>query len=988
MSDSQWRWDVINSRVRDVSLTQQALHSFDDFIIRKIPAIVGANNTIQVKSQLVDNAPTRLVEFSNPIFRQTSVVEKNQDVRPLTPKEARLRDLTFSAPMYVDITFYHDQTMPSTREQYKEIYIGRMPIMVRSSLGSNIPANTECEHDPGGYFIINGNEKIVIVQQRIIPNTILCFKHSSGCQAVVHSCSNQWTASYNMLKIIGGNLNPARVELSGLVSNIPIFIFLHALGWDFREIKSKLNLTEEEWDIWYKDCGIYTTDRFSTQKESMTWLLGRFKNKKTPKRSFIYLVYPHVGTDKDFDTCESEGWPLRKEIMMDQIQSLIQAVRGKRDFDTRDQLQNKRLDTAGALMGSLFAHVWGKYIEEITKHVQKSCDAQRKIRIEKIAASTTITDGIKYALATGKWKGDKTQVREGVSQVLNRNTYISSISQLRRVDSNVDTEQKMIPPRKLYGDQWGFLCPNETPEGQPTGLVYQMSLTAQISTASSNDKLFQGVPFLAYGQYLVYLNGIPVGRVNDVIQTLDHIKNKRRNRLIAMDVSISFLNGSVQIWSDAGRIYRPVFVVKNGRLGITNDIITDLKAGRSKFNDLYQLGIVENIDAFETTNCFIALSPDDITDEHTHCELHPSMMFGTLVSSSPFADMNPGPRNTYQAAMGKQAMGIYASTFQQRFDTTGNILNYIQKPLVTTKSAQALGQNEMPAGFNAIVACMCDEGYNQEDSTQWNKAAIERGLGRSTTYMTLSASTVTRGSGYHNFKRPKTNNTVHMRDEHLYTCLDDDGLPPPNTDIKQGQAVVGRVTVPREILPHEKGTDLGVNSIKSRDASLFNKKSDGVVDETIVFQNDQGGQTAKVRVRIQKIPELGDKFATRHAQKGTIGMIYSQEDLPFTQDGITPDIIINPHCCPTRMTAGHFNEQLASKVAAITGRQIDATSFDHDPVSTFSKEMLAAGFKPYGKETLYSGRTGLPLKAKVFIGPLYYQKLRHMSSDKLRAPTW
>lgn len=981
-----WRWDVINARVRDVSLTQQAIHSFDDFIIRKVEKIVKDKNTIEVTSQLVANGSKRVVKFSNPIYKQPSVVEKNQDVRPLTPEEARTRDLTFSAPMYIDITYQPEKGKKEGTEVHKEIYIGRMPIMVRSAMGNNIPPRSECEHDPGGYFIVNGNEKIVIVQQRVIPNTIMCFKHNNGCQSVVHSCSNEWTASYIMIKIIGGGLIPAKVDIPGLVSSVPVITFLVALGWDIEDIKINLNLSEEEWDIWLKDTGF---EDFSNRDSIMTWVLSRFKNKKTPKRSFIYLLYPHVGTDKDFDTMDKEGWPCRKEIMMDQTMSLIKAVQGKgnknteRQFDTRDQLMNKRLDTAGALMGSLFCHIWNKYIEEITKILQKCCDSQKKIRIDKIASSTTITDGIKYALATGKWKGDTKTVRDGVSQVLNRNTYISSISQLRRVDSNVDTEQKMIPPRKLTGDQWGFLCPNETPEGQPTGLVYQMALTAQISTSSDSSKIFDKLIFIKNGQYLVYLNGKPIGRVDDVLKTLKDIKYLRSNRLIAMDISITFLNNAIYIWSDAGRIYRPVFVVNNGKLNITQDIINDLKHCRTKFNDLYQLGIVENIDSYETTNCFIALEPDKITREHTHCELHPSMMFGTLVSSSPFADMNPGPRNTYQAAMGKQAMGIYTSTYQRRFDTTGNILNYIQKPLVTTKSALALGQNEMPAGFNAIVACMCDEGYNQEDSTQWNKASIERGLGRSTTNITFSASTVTRGSGYHNFTKPKTTSHAHMRDECLYTALDDDGLPPPNTDLNQGQAVIGRVTVPREVLPHP--GSVATPRIKPRDASLFNKKSNGVVDETIIFQNDQGGRTAKVRVRVQKIPELGDKFATRHAQKGTIGMIYPQEDLPFTYDGITPDIIINPHCMPSRMTVGHFNEQLASKVAAITGRQIDATSFEHAPVETFCEELKKAGFSPYGKQQLYSGRTGLPLKAKVFIGPLYYQKLKHMSSDKMHA---
>ena len=1322
MKSMSFRWDIINAHARDISLTQQAIHSFDDFIARSVPEIIKSNNTIEVSSQLVNNGPKRSVVFSNPTYKNPSVVEKNQDVRALTPFEARTRDLTFSAPMYVDISY--KETPKAKAEVHKQIYIGRMPVMVKSSMDNCSVAYTECEHDPGGYMIINGNEKVVIVQQRVIPNLILCFSHHNNYQSVVHSCSNKWTNAYCALKIQGNSLIPARVDISGVTSSIPVITFLSALGWSVSNIKNRLRLNEEEWDLWYKDTGFKTINT----KTSMAFVLNRMKNKKNPKRSFLYLFYPHIGRDVDFDVLVSNKWPKRKEIAIQQTISLIKTFRGERKCDSRDQLINKRLDTAGVMMTSLFALIWSKYMEEIEKMIQKCCDKNKKVRIEKLISTTTITDGMKYALATGNWKSkDMTSSRVGVSQSLSRNTFISCISQLRRVDSNIEAEQKMINPRKLYGDVWGFLCPNETPEGSPTGLVYQMGITAQISTESHNQRLFSTITFYPNSKTTVFHNGIPVGNVKDAIQTCQNIKMLRRNRLIALDVSVSYVNEAIHVWSDTGRIYRPVFVVENGKLNITNDILDDLKKGRTLFNDLYQLGVVENIDSFETSNCYIALNPEDITPQHTHCELHPSMIFGTLVSSSPFADMNPGPRNTYQAAMGKQAMGIYISTYQKRFDTTGLILNYVQKPLAITKSAKTLKQNEMPAGFNAIVACMCDEGYNQEDSTQWNKASIERGMGRSTTYQTVTASTVTRGSGYHKFKRPKRNETKNMRDDKLYSCLDDDGLPPPGTSITAGQVAIGRTTMPKDTLVHKNDVTMS-NVVKARDASIFHKKSSGVVDDTIVFQNDQGGQTAKVKIRVQKIPELGDKFcvsensfvmttqgwvqmkditlkhkvatlqdgkylkyvhptntysfdchdeelyhldaqqvkiictknhklyikkrnkhqfefvdakdvfgkrvrhkkdalndmkdqqnilimgkeynmdgflqllgafisdgfvdigkkhyriaicmikkrkktfikkvlnslgipynmrpdrvlithnglkdyfkslsvgapnkylpafvwnlsqrqsvvlmnallqgdgsytltgsvgyftsskqlandiqrlalhcgwsgtiklykgrekgkvsfirnrkiisnydaltvrivkkknnpqvnhghvhqqkrqteeyirytgkvgcievptshlffykediysppcwtgnSSRHAQKGTIGMIYQQQDLPFTQDGITPDIIINPHCMPSRMTVGHFTEQLASKVAAITGRQVDATSFAHAPVETFCNELKAAGFQPYGNEQLYSGRTGLPLKAKVFIGPLYYQKLKHMSSDKLHA---
>lgn len=963
----KYRWDIINAHSRDISLTQQALHSFDDFILRSVPEIVHHNNTIHVTSQLVADGEEHTVVFTNPKYKDPSIVEKNKDVRKLTPHEARIRDLTFSAPMYIDATY----TKGSTVQRFNELYIGRMPIMVRSSLGEC--TDDECEHDPGGYMIINGNEKVVIIQQRIIPNAILCLKHSSGIQSVVHSCSNQWTNSYCALKITGGKLVPPRVEFSGGTSSVPVFVFLRALGWTISEIQERLHLSEEEWDVWYKDSGKIDA--------TLDYVFNCLKNKHTPKRSFLYVVYPHLGRD---ESQFEHMLAVRKVLAMEQVIHLVRASKGTRPLDTKDQLINKRLDTAGSMMSTLFSSVWSKYMDEITLLMQKCCDKNKTIKIDKLMTTTTITDGLKYALATGNWKTkDGATNRVGVSQSLSRNAFISSTSQLRRVDSNVESEQKMIPPRKLYGDQWGFLCPNETPEGQTTGLVYQMAITAQISTASKNIHLFENITFDDNGETMVYHNGHPCGTISDVEGTLSSIREMRRNRLLAMDLSVTYIHDCIHVWSDAGRLYRPVFVVKNGELSISKNIVDDLKKGRTRFNDLYQLGIVENLDVSETHNALIALSPDDITPKHTHCELHPSMIFGTVVSCSPFASMNPGPRNTYQAAMGKQAMGVYMSSYMKRFDTNGNVLNYTQKPLCVTRSAIPLKNNDMPSGFNAIVACLCDEGYNQEDSTVWNKASIERGMGRSTTYQTVSSSTVARGTGYHKFERPRHATTKNMRDEKTYQRLDDDGLPPPGIQIDKGEAIIGRLTCPKETVA-EPGAKRQRATL-SRDASAFHNKTSGVVDNTIVFQNDQGGRTAKVRVRVQKIPEIGDKFASRHAQKGTMGMVYNQEDMPFTQDGITPDLIINPHCIPTRMTVGHVAECLASKLGAITGRQIDATPFEHSPVDAFCKEMRAAGWSKYGEEVLYSGRTGKPLKAKVFIGPIFYQKLKHMVSDKLHA---
>jgi DNA-directed RNA polymerase II subunit RPB2 len=981
-----FRRTVLNALFRDISLTQQALHSFDDFSRRVVKDIIENSKCITVSSQMVNNGPVHTIRFKNPTYRQPSIVEKNGDVRPLTAFQARTRDLTFSAPLYVDIE--HNIKGKPTKI-FKSIYIGRMPIMVMSSL-SGEPDKCECDHDPGGYFIINGNEKLIVVQERVVPDLILCFEHNGIAQSICHSCSNHWTNSYNAMKMTGGGQTSLRVDFNGVMQSIPILIFIMALG-----------AKDKDFILKYIDADIYEqssckkdSSAVNTPEEAIDWLFARSKNKKQPEKSLSYFIYPHVS--KTELKCDGKIY-----TALEQAKLTLKCYHGKRKYDSRDNLQNKRADTAGTMMGSLMSTIWDKYTEEITRVIQRLIDRNKQVKIDRIInVSTTITDGLKYALATGNWRSkDVTSGRAGVSQPVNRNTYVSCISQLRRVDSNVDADQKNVPPRMCTGDQWGMLCPSETPEGGPCGLVKQLALSARISTQSENEAIdkmtFDGTTFP------VFKNGKWIGFTDQPNIIISEIRELRRNRLIALDVSVSFLRGSVYIWSDSGRIYRPVFVINNGKISISSTIITDLKNGRTKFDYLYQLGIIENIDAFETEICLIALNPDDITPSHTHCELHPSMILGTVASSIPFPDHNQSPRNTYQSAMGKQAMGVYASNYLKRYDTTGHILNYPQKPLVSTLSAVNLSGNELPAGQNAIVAILCYGGYNQEDSVLFNQAAVDRGFGRSTTYRTVSASTVTRGQGYHILKRPfqskhlqRTSKWLksgvsHMRDGSVYKNLDDDGLPPPGTRIKKNEAIIGRVTKPKDF-----NSELFQGRIMKlqdklpflpKDASLFHKKSNCVVDDSILFQNDQGGQTAKIRVREQKIPELGDKFSSRHGQKGTVGMLYSQEDLPFTQDGITPDIIVNPHAIPSRMTIGHVTECLAGKLSAITGIQADATAFDHMSVDTFIEKLRGTGYNKFGNERLYSGITGEPLEAMVFIGPTYYQKLKHMVSDKIHA---
>jgi len=938
---------VVEALFRDVSLTAQAINSYDDFVSRIVPEVVRNHRPIEVRSEFSYDGPTHVIKLDGIRYGIPSCMEKNNDIRRYTPMEARNRDLMYSAPMFVNINHTHSNSAGvRVTDTYKDVYFARMPVMFRSSLCSSSHAkdfeNGECPHDPGGYFIVNGREKTLVVQERISPNIMFCF---SSVECLYHAEYDPIAHRVATLRIKTRKFgaSPYRVTLPGVQAEIPIVLLLRALG--DTENRWQMYIAEEDYRVSLSDsqCAL-------TQEEALAWMSGYMDD---PEMVLERQVYPNV---------DSSTKPLQLVL---QWKKYLDCLHERVPYDDRDHVRAKRLDTAGAMLGSMFSHLFYQMLGTVRKQATALLNKNKKLRPHRLIQPQHITDGIKYALATGNWKIKSSAFagRVGVSQLLNRNTYISCISQLRRVDTGIDSQQKIIAPRMLYGNQWGYMCPSETPEGGPCGLVKQLSLSAYVTTQCDTKKVLDIVRahLVEDGANIVFHNGAPVGSTNS-LDVVDELRNARRVRTIASDVCVAVENTNVYVWTDSGRVSRPVFVVKNGALVIHDDQVSDLKDGRLHWEDLFTLGVVENLSVYEEEAAYIALHPEDVTAEHTHCELDPSLILGTLASTIPYPDHNQSPRNVYQSAMGKQAMGIYASNYARRFDTNGHIMHYPQKPLVTTRAAKALCGDELPAGTQAIVAIMCFGGYNQEDSLLFNKSAIERGLGRSTTFRTYASSNAsTRQAPASEFKKADAFGDV-------MSTLDDDGLALPHTVIDKGKAIFCNVT-PNKKYPHV----------------TKNKKSPGVVDSTILFQNANGGQTAKTRIREQRIPQIGDKFSSRHGQKGTIGMMYSQEDLPWTADGIVPDIIVNPHAIPSRMTIGHVFECVGSKLAALLGTRIDATAFSHKPVEEICHMLKKAGYSEDGKEVMYHPHTGKRMAGRVFIGPTFYQRLKHMVADKIHA---
>lgn len=946
-STGRMQKDVVDALFRDVSLTAQAINSYDDFVSRIVPSIVEKHRPVEVRSDFSQDLPSHVIELKNVRYGVPSCMEKNNDIRRYTPMEARNRDLMYSAPMFVDVHYTHtNQAGERVSDVSKEIYLARMPVMFRSSLCSSSREkdfeNGECPHDPGGYFIVNGREKTLVVQERISPNIIFCF---SPTECLYHAEYDPVAHRVATLRIKTRKFgsSPYRVSLPGFEVEIPIIILFRALG-DVNN-KWQLFIDEEDFRQSVNDAACALT-----QKDAIEWL-GKYT--KDPVLSIQRQVYPNVAQEK-------KGLQLCL-----QWKKYIACLHKRIPFDDRDHLRSKRLDTAGAMLGSMFCHLFHQLLGTIRKQAVALLNKNKRLRPHRLILPQHITDGIKYALATGNWKIKSSSFagRVGVSQLLNRNTYISCISQLRRVDTGIDSQQKIIAPRLLYGNQWGYMCPSETPEGGPCGLVKQLSLSAYITTQCGTQKMLDIVSatLVEDGQWIVFHNGAPIGSTNDAT-LVDQLRHARRVRTISADICVAVEQNHICLWTDSGRISRPVFVVNDGQVVMTSEQVNDLKDGRLHWKDLFTLGVIENLSVYEEETAYIALHPKDVETEHSHCELDPSLILGTLASTIPYPDHNQSPRNVYQSAMGKQAMGIYASNYAKRFDTNGHVMHYPQKPLVTTRAAKALCGDELPAGTQAIVAIMCFGGYNQEDSLLFNKSAIDRGMFRSTTYRTYSASnSSTRQAPSSEFKK---------QDPHGDVCstLDADGLSFPNTDIQKGKAIFCNVTVGKKH-PH----------------ITKNKKSSGVVDSTILFQNSNGGQTAKTRIREQRIPQIGDKFSSRHGQKGTLGMMYSQEDLPWTANGIVPDLIVNPHAIPSRMTIGHVFECVASKLASLLGVRADATAFSHDSVESVCTMLKNAGYAEDGKEVMYHPHTGKRLEGRVFIGPTFYQRLKHMVEDKIHA---
>jgi DNA-directed RNA polymerase II subunit RPB2 len=1044
-------------------LVRQQLDSFDEFIQNTMQELVDDSGDIRVSPEIQhlvgydDEAfdkdaenETQLVfevHFGQVYLSKPTTVEKDGTVTNMFPHEARLRNLVYSAPLYVDVELNQyrvnkevnisdpseDLGEPIATENAKKEFLGYVPIMLRSLFcvlsdkdDADLSDLGECIYDQGGYFVINGSEKVIIAQERLSNNHVYAFRKKQPSKfswvietrSQVENSTRPVSTLYIQMYHKGGRGsiegNQIRSTLPYIRTDVPVVIIFRALGYVAdRDIIEHVvyDLTDGEMMDMFRPS---LEEAFVIQRQDVALdFIGRRGSARdvTKEDRMRYAqsilqkeVLPHVGTEEH---CEGKkgffiGYAVHK---------LLMCKLGRANEDDRDHFGKKRLDLAGPLLGGLFRLLFRKLTKDVRKHLQRCLDEGKHFNIGAAIKSNHITDGLKYSLATGNW-GDKGAAgKAGVSQVLNRLTYASSLSHLRRCNTPLARTGKQAKPRQLHNTHWGMVCPAETPEGQAVGLVKNLALMAYITTGTaqvpvmefleefSTENLTDILPSVIAepNTCKIFVNGNWVGIHRDPKALVDTFRSLRRMVDIDAEVSIvrDIADKEVRIYTDAGRICRPLFVVHDQQLAIKKHHIMQLQGinpneKKLSWTDLLMEGLVEYIDTEEEETTMIAMEPKDLDSEdtysstYTHTEIHPSMILGVCASIIPFPDHNQSPRNTYQSAMGKQAMGIYASNYQVRMDTMAHVLHYPQKPLCTTRAMEFLHFRELPSGVNCIVGILVYTGYNQEDSLIFNQSAIDRGLFRSSYYRCYNdqekASTVgTIGSLTSElFEKPAMDSTRGMKHGE-YGKLDDDGLVAPGTRVSGDDVLIGK-TAPLD-------STAGMPSrYTKRDCSTSMKANEnGIVDNVLISTTKEGYRFTKVRIRNVRTPQVGDKFASRHGQKGTVGMTYRQEDMPFTVEGIVPDIIVNPHAIPSRMTIAQLIECILGKVVVFQGCEGDATPFTDVTVEDISTRLHAMGYQKHGNEAMYQGHTGRPLNARVFIGPTFYQRLKHLVDDKVHS---
>ncbi|KFA61168.1 hypothetical protein S40285_02206 [Stachybotrys chlorohalonatus IBT 40285] len=941
---------------------------------------------------------------------------------PVTPMECRLRDMTYAAPIYVDIVYIRDKQ----RIIKKNVPLGRLPIMLRSSKCRLSGANNdqmelmnECPLDPGGYFIINGTEKVILIQEQLSKNRVIV--EADEKNRIITASVTSSTHERKSKTSVTMKKDKIALTQNVLVEGIPIVIIMKAFGGlSDHEIMQLVAGSDGR----YQDDFLINFEEAAkanvfTQHQALEYVGARVKmgsrkaqfgpqvrrnNVEEGLDALANIVIAHVPIEgMDF-------YPKAIYVAM-MTRRVLMAAHNPKLVDDRDFVGNKRLELAGQLLSLLFEDLFKRFAVEVKTTIDKFLKKNNRavpLNADQMLSShsTMIGIGINRAIQTGNWNVKRFNMnRAGVTHVLSRLSYIAALGMMTRISSQFEKTRKVSGPRALQPSQWGMLCPSDTPEGEACGLVKNLALMTHITTnveegpvkdciSSLHDcvqpiRNFSGSEMHSEGCYIIHVNGTPFALTRSPRTFAAKMRTMRRRGWISPFVSISINThfNAVHVATDEGRICRPYIIVKNGQQNLKPEHLRLLQLGQFTFDDFLTHGIVEYLDVNEENDALITIYEHQVTKSTTHLEIEPFTILGAVAGLIPFPHHNQSPRNTYQCAMGKQAIGAIAYNQFNRIDTLLYTLVYPQRPMVITKTIELVHYDKLPAGQNATVVVMSYSGYDIEDALVLNKASVDRGFGRCQAFRKYT----TELQKYPNGRRERIQDPQRDPDGDgkqriaKDAILDDDGLAVVGYRVNAGQAMVKKQT---PIDQTTTGIGLDRGSSDYRDSPISYSIADpAYIDKVMVSRTEKDTTVIKVQTRQTRRPELGDKFSSRHGQKGVVGIIVDQEDMPFSDTGLMPDIIMNPHGFPSRMTVGKLLECLTGKASVLDGRKDYGfgDAFRSHPVDEMGQALLNHGFSWEGKDYFTSGLTGEPLEAYIFNGPIYYQRLKHMVQDKMHS---
>ncbi|KAF2671685.1 beta and beta-prime subunits of DNA dependent RNA-polymerase [Microthyrium microscopicum] len=1010
------KWNLLPAFLKVKGLIKQHIDSFNYFLETDLKQIVKANQKV-----CSDVDQKFWLEYTDiRVLRPTRV---DEEIQPhggstVTPHECRLRDMTYAAPIVVDIKYRRGSTIVKR----KDIQIGRMPIMLRSrnchlkgKNESELACMNECSVDPGGYFIVRGQEKVILVQEQLSKNRVIVESFKGVTQASVTSSTHERKSkTYVLIK-----KDRIFVKHNILVEDVPIVIVLKAMG--IQSDQEILQLVAGA-DKVYQDQFLINfeevmKDDIQTQQQALEYIGSRVKIMRRPVGQYHGRNYQQEAIEALSSIIIThvpvQGMNFRPKAIYIayMVKRVLMAIDDPKLVDDRDYVGNKRLELAGQMLSLLFEDLFKKFNNDFKARVDKvlkkanrtnELDAYEHLKLH----SNHITSGMDRAIATGSWSVKRFKMeRAGISHVLSRLSYVSALGMLTRISSQFEKTRKVSGPRALQPSQFGMLCPSDTPEGEQCGLVKNLALMTHITTDDDEDPVRKivfilgaediscstGVEMYRDGAYIIFINGTPIATTMQPKRFLTGFRKFRRMGRISEFVSV-YINhhqAAVHIATDEGRVCRPLIIVEKCRSRVTQRHLESMRKGMMDFDDFLSRGLVEYLDVNEENDSNIALYETNIQAHTTHLEIEPFTILGAVAGLIPFPHHNQSPRNTYQCAMGKQAIGAIGYNQQVRMDSLLYLMVYPQKPLVKTRTIELIQYDKLPAGQNASVAVMSYSGYDIEDALVLNKASCDRGFGRCQVFKKTNIPLSRNINGSLDI----INAGLLDLTKEQHKKLDWDGLIMKGEKVTKGDIYALKQTplntTPSTLLRPEGAS----RTIQYKNAHPSYKLPVGaVIDQVALTSSESDITNIKILTRQTRRPELGDKFSSRHGQKGVVGLIAEQADMPFSQNGVCPDIIMNPHGFPSRMTVGKMLELIAGKSGVMTGALQYGTAFlkPRDPgvqsvVEGYGSELIKHGFHYEGKDMLTCGITGEVIPSYVFTGPIYYQKLKHMVQDKMHA---